>query len=244
MRNTGPGGKQTVLDLGRQEGLAVLVNRPLNAMPAGGRGILRLAELPFDEGPVDLAAQFQKVAGLETEYRDIIAPSIQHAGQGTPPSEYFNWAEELRKIQPQLQGLEHWEQIEQRMIAPHINQVLQAVPRLVTGQASEQWEEWRERYVPELLTLLRGLRHEATERSRNRTARVTGLIDPLLPEHARHESLSRKALWILASTPGVTCVLNGMRTVNYVNESLEVLKWKPLDVVLPIYERIKTVTLS
>ena len=130
------------------------------------------------------------------------------------------------------------------MIAPHINQVLQAASRLVTSQAAQQWEDWRERYLPELLTLLRGLRHEATERSRSRTATLAAVIDPLLPVAARHESLSRKALWIVASTPGVTCALNGMRTVSYVDDSLSVLQWPPLHSVVPIYERMESVTLS
>jgi hypothetical protein len=206
--NTGADGAQTVLDLARQDGVAVLVNRPLNAMPAQRGGILRLADFPLEDQPVDFLRQRERVAALEDEYRRTIAPSVPHSGQGTAPAEFFNWAQELERVRPQLQGLEHWEQIEHHMIAPHVNQVLQALSRTLSGNAAEQWEAWRERYVPELLTLLRGLRREATERSRQRTAAVGAALDKVLPQARRSASLSQKALWVLASTPGVTSVLN------------------------------------
>jgi hypothetical protein len=124
------------------------------------------------------------------------------------------------------------------MIAPHINQVMQALTRHLTGTAAEQWEAWRDRYVPQLLTLLRGLRREATERSRAKTASVSATLDPLLPEARRKESLSRKALWVLASAPGVTAVLNGMRSTDYVEDSLAIMAWEPLPGVKAVFEGI------
>jgi len=239
--NTGNDDAHTVLDLAQREGLAVLVNRPLNAMPEKGGGVLRLAEFPIDGDPVDFDRQRQIVGALEDEYRKTIAPAIQHSGQGMAPADFFQWSHELARVRSQLQGLEHWEQIEHHMIAPHVNQVVQAVTRQAAGKIAELWEAWRERYVPELLTLLRGLRREATERSRTNTAAIAAAIDPLLPELRRQESLSRKALWVLTSTPGVTCVLTGMRTPVYAEDALAVLGWEQVPSVQPIYQRVKEV---
>ena len=157
------------------------------------------------------------------------------------PADFFTWAVELTRVRPQIQGLEHWEQIEHQMIAPHVNQVMQALSRHLTGTAAEQWEAWRDRYLPQLLTLLRGLRREATERSRAKTAAVSAILDPLLPESRRKESLSRKALWVLASTPGVTSVLNGMRSPAYVRDSLEILQWTALPEVRSLYDTMSKV---
>ena len=109
----------------------------------------------------------------------------------------------------------------------------------MTGEVGDRWQAWRDRYLPELLTLLKELRREATVKSREKTAAITNLLDPFLPESKRKESLSRKALWVLASTPGVTCVLNGMRTPAYVDDSLGILGWEPLPDVRRIYEAIK-----
>jgi aryl-alcohol dehydrogenase-like predicted oxidoreductase len=240
--NTGVSNRQTVLDYARQAGVAVLVNRPLNAMPAPRSGILRLADLPLEETAIDVARQLDAVGAIEQEYRDSIAPAVQHDGHGVAPNEFFNWSHELHTLRPKIQGLEHWEQIEHQMIAPRVNQVLQTLSSHLTGALSERWEAWRDRYIPELLALLRGLRREATERSRARAAAVAHAIDPLLPESRRTESLSRKSLWILAGTPGVTCVLNGMRTPQYVDDALAVLRWGAPTQTSAVYERVKTAT--
>ena len=116
---------------------------------------------------------------------------------------------------------------------------MQALTRHLTGTAAEQWEAWRDRYVPQLLNLLRGLRREATERSQAKTASVSAALDLLLPDAKRKESLSRKALWVLVSTPGVTSVLNGMRSRDYVEDSLGILRWEPLSMVEPLYEVVR-----
>jgi hypothetical protein len=121
------------------------------------------------------------------------------------------------------------------MIAPHVNQVLQAIPRVLQGAASDQWVAWRDRYIPRLLELLGLLTREAAEKSRARTQRVAAVIDPLLPESKRGESMSRKALWVLMSTPGVTSVLNGMHSNRYVKDSAALLGWKPLSDPAAVY---------
>jgi hypothetical protein len=236
--NTGVEQQETVLEVAQREEIAVLVNRPLNAMPTKTSGVLRLADFPLEGNPVDFDQQCRMVAALEEEYRKAIAPTLQLSGQGMAPADFFTWAVELTRVRPQIKGLEHWEQIEQQMIAPHVNQVMQALSRHLTGTAAEQWEAWRDRYMPQLLTLLRGLRREATERSRTKTASVSAALDPLLPEARRSESLSRKALWVLASTPGVTCVLNGMRSPAYADDSLAVMGWEPLKGVKQIFESL------
>lgn len=232
--NTGPSNAQTVLDYAREHRIAVLVNRPLNAMVARNT-MIRLADLQVEDASIDIERQLGIVDVLEQEYRTALALNIQQAGTETSPSDYFTWSGELRRIQPQIQGLEHWEQIEHHMVAPRVNQVLQLLSRQLSGTTAEQWEHWRQRYIPELLALLRAFRHEATLRSRVQTERIARTIRPLLPDTHRTAALSQQMCWILSSTPGVTCVLNGMRTPKYVEDSLAVLNWTPISETRPIY---------
>jgi uncharacterized protein YyaL (SSP411 family)/aryl-alcohol dehydrogenase-like predicted oxidoreductase len=235
-RNTGPRQEQTVLELAQKNGLAVLINRPLNAIPARGQAMVRLAELAADQQAVSFDSQCRKVGELEEDYRETIAPHVKVQGQGIPAAEYFRWAEELARVRPRVQSLEHWEQVEGQMIAPHINQVLRVLSQHLTGESGERWVAWRDRYLPELLALLKEMRREATLKSRETTAAIVARLDPLLPDAKRKASLSRKALWVLASTPGVTAVLNGMRSPVYVDDSLAILRWDPLLDVRRIYE--------
>lgn len=69
---------------------------------------------------------------------------------------------------------------------------------------------------------------------------IRKLIDPLLPESKREEPFARKALWAVASIPGVTSVLNGMRHPVYVDDSLTILKWEPLSQPRALLETIHT----
>ncbi|HLZ35228.1 MAG TPA: aldo/keto reductase, partial [Nitrospira sp.] len=73
--NNGVDERDTVLQQAQRERVAVLVNRPLNAMPVRGSGVLRLAEFPLDGSPVDIEEQLRVVGSLEEEYRTAVAPA-------------------------------------------------------------------------------------------------------------------------------------------------------------------------
>ena len=61
-------------------------------------------------------------------------------------------------------------------------------------------------------------------------------LDPFLPEALRTQSLSRKAMATLVNTPGVTCVLNGMRRTEYVDDAAGVLQVPPFAVDEKLYK--------
>ncbi len=67
-------------------------------------------------------------------------------------------------------------------------------------------------------------------------------VDPWLPAERRRESLSRKALWVLASTPGVSVVLTGMRRDAYVVDAVGILRWPPLPEPRRVYEAVRRLT--
>ena len=83
------------------------------------------------------------------------------------------------------------------------------------------------------------MRREASLKSREKTSAISKTLESFLPVTRRGEPLSRKALWVPASTPGVTCVLNGMRTPAYVADSMGILSWSQLPDVRPIYEAVQ-----
>jgi aryl-alcohol dehydrogenase-like predicted oxidoreductase len=60
-------------------------------------------------------------------------------------------------------------------------------------------------------------------------APVTALIDEALPPERRGATPSQKALHVVTSAPGVSCVLVGMRRPAYVDDATEVLGWPRLE---------------
>ena len=92
-------------------------------------------------------------------------------------------------------------------------------------EQTEAWETWRARYVSELVTVLQCIRAEAVEKSRAQSESLHHTLNPWLPRERHKASLSQKALWILASTPGVTCILIGARKAAYVEDAGIIQSW-------------------
>ncbi len=232
-RNTGPENRQTVLEAAREAGIGVLINRPLNAIV--GNSMRRLADVHVDGDSIDLNSQLKAVADLEGEWRRQLASQLKTQPGSIAPGDFFRWGEELRGLPGRVQSLEQWQQIEGQMIWPQVARLLRALDQHAWRDLEMEWQSWRGRYLADLQKLLAEFRRRAASKSQQQSAAVSAAIDPLLPAERRSESLSRKALWVLASTPGVSCVLNGMRTPAYVDDSLGILPWPSLPEVLLIY---------
>ena len=241
-RNNGPDLGQTVLEYAAAHGIGVLVNRPLNAM--AGDGMVRLADVPAAEGEdVPIDAQLAVLAALEAEYRREIAARLQVPEGATPPPQLFRWSADLEGAAAHVRGLEHWAQIEAQRILPRLAQAVQALDQALTGPLAEQWRGWRNRYLPALQTVLGTMRARAAAQSRAVSQAVSAVLDPLLPPERRAETLSRKALWVVASTPGVHSVLIGMRQPAYGDDALGILGWPALPDAARVYEAMRDVSL-
>src|SRR5207245_1310888 len=231
-----------VLSCPAQRAIAVLVNRPLNAIV--DESMLRLASVSPGAQETELEDQFAIVAALEAEFRRDIAERLQTSPSSVPPENLFRWAADLRGASAHVRGLDHWQALESQRILPRLLQVVQELDQSLTGRVAQTWQSWRSRYLPELQTLLGELRRQAALKSQAAVTGVAAAIDPRLPAERRDETLSRKALWVVASTPGVSCVLNGMRTPDYVDDALGILSWPALPDPLAVYEAVSKQTKS
>ncbi len=230
---------KTVLELAQRQGIAVLVNRPLNAIV--GDGLFRLADAPSSDGAPPFDAQLSRVQALETEFRRNIATHLQTAKGSAPASSLFNWGDQLAKLPARIESLEQWRDIERQVIAPRVGHALSMLDQALKGELADQFRDWRGRYLPELDKLLGALRAKAAEKSRARTSRIVRAIDPLLPESRRSATLSQKALWALNSVPGVTSVLVGMREEAYVDDALGIVGWEALGDVASVFKAVRGV---
>ena len=228
---------RTVLETARDAGVAVLVNRPLNAM--GDDGLLRLASVTVPAAEASLDAQLAALLPLEEEYRSDVASHLEAAEGGIPPGDFFRWSAELAEMAPHVHGLEHWDALESQRVRPRFAQALQALDRHLTGALGEVWHAWRARYVPEVQKALVEIRRRAAENSRAAASSVEAIVDPLLLPERRSEPLSRKALWVVASTPGVSSVLVGMRSPAYVRDATEVLAFSALPDPIAVYRAVR-----
>jgi hypothetical protein len=241
-RNTGPQGARTVLEEARARGIGVLVNRPLNAVLDGT--LIRLADIADVEGePVDFEGTVSSVADLEDEFRRDIAPLIRVSPESLAPEDFFRWAEPLAGARTRIRSLEDWGHIVGQVTSA-LRHVAGSLEQRLDGELAERWTAWRQRYLPAMERVILELRRHAASRARAQSAAVRAAIDPHVPTVRRNTSLSQKALWTAASTPGVTCVLNGMRRVEYVDDAVGIMNWEPLADVVPVYRAAEGVQTS
>ncbi|HEV8247207.1 MAG TPA: aldo/keto reductase, partial [Polyangiaceae bacterium] len=217
---------ESLLARAAHESVAVLVNRPLDAIAHGQ--LERLADPPV----IDRALMFDfarnQVAALEREFRDTIAPSLRVADGGIDTNELFAWSDHLADFPLKLESFQQWQEAEGLMIRPQVERVVQALDAADLGPVEELWQGFRLRYLPALEDLFTSLRARASELSRVRTQKLHVALDPALPEGERSAALAQKVLHVTSSLPGVTSVLVGARRREYVEDLSMVMQWRKL----------------
>lgn len=230
-----PAPRRSVLELAAQEGIGVLVNRPLNAVV--GRGTVRLADFPSPASGA-LERELAAVEALEGEYRAEIASRLRVKQGSDRPEDFLRWADQLGGIRDRVSGVTYWEQIEWQ-VRGLTARVVRALDQGLTGEPAERWRGFRDRYRPALERLLAAFRAEAAGRSQRESRAVGAALDRALPSERRGAPLSQKALWIVASTPGVSTVLVGMRRPAYVEDAIAILDWPALADPRPVYTTLR-----
>ena len=225
VKKEGPAGNRSCLALAAENGIGVLVNRPLNAFHGGE--LIRLADFPLQTPGVPLEEARDRVRALEDEFDREIGSKLRTTS-GERVSRLFDWGRQLAGATGQFGGYEHWQSIQDHQISPRLFHAVGALRSGLPPELSGKFESWLERYLPTLGDLLAIFRAQAAASSQQRSDGIAAALNPALPEGLRGETLSRKVLHAVASVPGVTCVLNGMRHPDYVADSMEILKWDPI----------------
>ncbi|MBN2192630.1 MAG: DUF255 domain-containing protein [Polyangiaceae bacterium] len=219
-------GEDGAIAAAARHGLGVLVNRPLNAIL--GPGLTRLVDLPLPVADApEVAPRLADLALLEGEFRESFAARLATRAGGEPPAALLDWARKLDASLEEVKSLEHCLEIEHQVVRPHTRRVLDTLDRRFEGELRRRWFAWRDGYVSHLEGALAALRARAADRSRERLGALRSAVVETLPEARRQEALARIAVWTVASLPGVSSVLVGMRRPAYVRELRPVLDYPP-----------------
>lgn len=223
-------GGRTFLDLARAEGLGVLVNRPLNAIR--NQRLIRLADRPppRPDHAEQTVQALRDLEGLEADFAQRFRPSVaDRLPEGAGPHDPFDWAPQFRTVLPHLESVEGWQQVLQQ-VYPRIQHALTEAAQALDGtMALGQLERWTQAYAMALQNLSRAIHEHVAQAEHERATALREKLTALEPAAWRALTLSEMALRTVATVPGVTCVLNGMRRPEYVRDSLGSLAGAPLD---------------
>ncbi len=210
----------SALEFCAREGLGVLANRPLNAF-SGGR-LIRLADHvrpgKRPSGPDELRTVLEPLRAHERRLAGELGRPLPAGGEGM--------AAVIERIVPDMRSTAEWE----HEAGHEVIQPLRAW--LETGQRAfardVRWQAWVEELTRILPSVFEGIARLLAHKDQRFSDAVRGrLLEAGYPEGG--ESLSRMALHVLLNLSGLACVLNGMRTRDYVADSMGAASLPPLD---------------
>lgn len=220
-------GSQSVLEYANSHQISVLINRPLNALVEDD--ILRIADFPVEQKEIDFDEAINQLDQLEVEWQGDLANTLSDEESTHSEGNIFNFSKQFTSLNGQIPSITQWEQIEQQQLIPALSHTFHSLDNYFSTRPQlEDWMHWKGRYLQVLEQVFKEVRRQAMAASQQHSRMIAKKLDPLLPKEYQSYSLSSKALWVASSTPGVTCVLNGMRTPAYVADSMQIMSWPNL----------------
>jgi aryl-alcohol dehydrogenase-like predicted oxidoreductase len=215
-------GSKSVLEFAAEHGLAVMINRPLNAF--SGHSLFRLADILEPEPVSDhlIIARIGAVSGSESRFWRHILPALPIPdGIKIRVKEQLCIADTLKHYWRNFSVYERWRQTCDGHFYPRIQGATAFLqPHADQNPPLQQWMTAHETMVEEVF---RAIGSYYAEKAGRRITQIKRMIANADPDWALPGSLSQKAVRALRSTQGISTVLVGMRHPEYVADVLEEL---------------------
>ncbi|MBT5709421.1 hypothetical protein HOI71_00130, partial [Candidatus Poribacteria bacterium] len=221
---------ESFLDIARANDIGVLANRPLNAVV--GARLVRLAQYSHDEDAGDPLEAFAAVAAAE---RDVVLAlrawdvwePLRDSVSGA--SVVFNVGESLKGAFPEIAGRDQWLQVFEQVVAPSVVACTRAAGKLVPGRHLHEWEGLLDVYQRQLHALASTVTSHFNAQETDAKAPLWRELVHEIGGQSQDMTLSQIALNSIASLPGVTTALCGMKRDPYVAEGVQLLNAPAFD---------------
>ncbi len=220
-------GSKTLLEVALEKNMGTMINRPLNAITDNRMIRLKSFEkIDYKTAMDSFAVLRKKIQELESRFKNYFKVKWPEGITAAPVNRLFTNAYYLPSALLEVRGWEQWDYEKEYRILPQMYEDLNSLSDKIPDDSA--WQEW----VEEFSRSLSGMMEIATahfQSSKNSFSEMfCKQLDDLEPALKSSPSLSRKALRILRSVPGVNCILLGMRKQDYVDDAFDVLKEPPI----------------
>lgn len=203
----------STLELASRMKLSILTNRPLNSFPEGG-GVFRLAEGDIMQSAI-LEETLAQISDLEQEISSILDgwPAFN---EESVPNLSLDGPEVIKQIENSI----HFDHMDMNFFRPQAALMDHVLESLIQQQPDkeETLGAIRERYETLARRLVTAVKHHAHRKDIEHCKPIDMEIRNRMPEKWRDAPLQQLAINTIASTPGITCVLCGLRSPEYVTD--------------------------
>lgn len=223
---------KTLLELASARDMGTLINRPLNAFAptkTDPNRMIRLTEFKNAYTQTrGLDPLTEATGALKEAFLDALRNESAYPGRKWGPAKPLAWGHLLRENFAKLSDLDLWRQVWTYQLQPEAEKALTALESRLRAeeQADEQTElghqlrDWIPAYRKSSQALHRAFTDLLEVQASEVTDRIRGILLESVPGLATSATLSRKALRVYRSVPGLHCTLLGMRTPAYVADGL------------------------
>lgn len=210
----------SVLELASRMHLTVLANRPLNAFPGSG-GVFRLAEGLHETDRENVERLFDAVKESETALHKVLDgwPQVD----GSPLFSFMHQGEEFIE---HVSGSIQYERLCTTFIYPYLATFNQALDDLTKAhvEKAESIRVVQQSYNKNMRDFLSVLRCYAQCKDAESVRPLELELRDRVPEKWKSRPLQQLSLNAIASLPGVSCVLCGLRQESYVDDAIATLE--------------------
>lgn len=209
--------KVTTLELASRMNLSVLANRPLNAFPISG-GIYRLSDSYNTEEKTLRSMQdiFDDLKNTETALNKVLGgwPSVNEQSMFS----FTAHGEDLLEQVTNSVQLDHMDMV---FLTPHIAMMNHVLTELTQErpELKDSISMIAQSFTSQSQELLKALRKDIRKKDAENVKPLELEMRDRVPENWKDAPLQQLAINAIASIPGVTCVLCGLRRESYVDDA-------------------------
>jgi len=219
---------KSVIEFAREKQLGVLINRPLNAF--ANNTLVRLADYPAREFPPveEISELVHDLKLQEDEFKNGPLKDISMNPQAYDAvKRLLSVGEWLDGKWEHLASFEEWRDLLFTVIKPRVQYAFDLLQDTMKG--SREIFTLLQDYAESIDVVMEHITNFYTTKASERSAAIHLGVDTVLPGEDVSLSLSQKAVLMLRSVKGISSVLVGMRSDEYVEDVMFGLQAKKLD---------------
>ena len=227
---------KSVLETAKENGLRVLVNRPLNAITK--KGLVRLADFKSDAFNKDeYRKRFEVLKLMEDDFANEKLPNTNFPEKEKETLvSLFTLGSKIGENSMNFGSIEHLNDVIEQYFSPRINYLMDFFEDKVSDDnLTKQFDK----YLKLVFGALNMLSNYYKESAVKRSAYLHSLIDGATGGKTEGLPLSQKAILLLSSVDGVDCVLTGARKEKYIDDLAEIEKLERIENAESVFIKIK-----